>query len=97
MRAFQILLIFTDFESTDYSTSNSPDPSVSLYPVIGRLVYIMNSTPEYVSGTFRFIAFTADGLIYVGFNEGVFYRVPITGGSHQAILVNKPRLVHQSL
>lgn len=72
---------FTDFENIDYSTSNPPDPSVSLYPEIGE-VFITESTPEYISGDFRFIAFTADGLKSVGFNEGTFYRIPITGGGN---------------
>lgn len=67
---------FTDFEALEYSTSNLPDPSVSLYPEIGEIM-ITESTPEYVSGSFRFIAFTADGMQSVGFNEGVFYRIPI--------------------
>lgn len=71
---------FIDFENIEYSTSNLADPSVSLYPEIGE-VYIDESTPEYISGTFRFIAFTADGLKSVGFNEGTFYRIPITGGN----------------
>mgnify|MGYP000601523615 CR=1 FL=1 len=71
---------FVDFEDIEYSTSNSPDPSVSLYPEIGE-VRITESSPGYVTGTFRFIAFTEDGLQSVGFNEGDFYRIPITGGS----------------
>ncbi len=70
---------FTDFEVIDYSTSNPPDPSVSLYPEIGE-IKITESTPTYVTGTFRFIAFTNDGLKSVGFNEGDFYRIPISGG-----------------
>ncbi|MGJ8591894.1 MAG: DUF6252 family protein [Aquaticitalea sp.] len=70
---------FTDFEDINYSTSNPPDPDVSLYPEIGEVV-ITESTPQYISGTFRFIAFTNDGLKSVGFNEGDFYRIPIVGG-----------------
>lgn len=71
---------FTDFEEIEYSTSNPPDPSVSLYPEIGEVI-ISESTPNYVSGTFHFIAYTADGLHSVGFNEGDFYRVPLNGVS----------------
>ncbi|MCK7589135.1 DUF6252 family protein [Subsaxibacter sp. CAU 1640] len=70
---------FVDFEDIEYSTSNPPDPSVSLYPEIGQ-VEITESTASYVTGTFRFIAFTDDGLQSVGFNEGDFYRIPINGG-----------------
>ena len=72
---------FRDFENIEYSTSNPPDPSVSLYPEIGE-VKITESTPEYVTGTFRFIAFTGDGLNSVGFNEGDFYRIPLNGGNN---------------
>lgn len=71
---------FTDFDELEYSTANPPDPSVSLYPEIGELK-ITESTSSYISGTFRFIAFSADGLKSVGFNEGLFYRVPINGNS----------------
>ncbi|MEZ4801166.1 MAG: DUF6252 family protein [Gelidibacter sp.] len=71
---------FTDFENFEYSTSNPPDPSVSLYPEGGEIV-ITESTPNYLTGTFRFIAFTADGLNSVGFNEGDFYRIPINSGA----------------
>ena len=67
---------FTDFEEVDYSTANPPDPSVSLYPEIGQLK-ITESTATYISGTFRFVAFTSDGLHSVGFNEGIFYRIPL--------------------
>lgn len=71
---------FIDFEGIEYSTSNLADQDVSLYPEIGEVV-ITESTPEYISGNFRFIAFTADGLKSVGFNEGDFYRIPINGGA----------------
>lgn len=70
---------FEDFEDIEYSTSYAPDPNVSLYPEIGEVI-ITESTSDYVSGTFRFIAFTSDGLKFVGFNEGEFYRIPINGG-----------------
>jgi hypothetical protein len=67
---------FIDFEEISYSTANTPDPSVTLYPEIGEVI-ISESTNNTVSGTFRFIAFTADGLQSVGFNEGDFYRIPV--------------------
>ena len=67
---------FIDFEEINYSTANTPDPSVTLYPEIGEII-IKESTNNTVSGTFRFIAFTANGLFSVGFNEGDFYRVPV--------------------
>jgi hypothetical protein len=71
---------FVDFNGVGYSTANTPDPSVTLYPEIGE-VEITESVAGYVTGTFRFIAFTADGLQSVGFNEGIFYRVPFAGGN----------------
>lgn len=73
---------FTDFDDREYSTANPPDPSVSLYPEIGE-VRITGYTPEYISGEFRFIAYTEDGMNTIGFHEGVFYRIPFTnhGGS----------------
>jgi len=71
---------FTDFNDIGYSTSNSPDPSVSLYPEIGKL-FFEESAPGTVSGEFKFLAFSEDGMHSVGFNEGVFYRIPIGGGN----------------
>lgn len=70
---------FIDFEDTEYSTINLADPDVSLYPETGE-VNITESTSGYISGTFRFIAYSADGLKSIGFNEGEFYRIPVTGG-----------------
>ncbi|MEZ4793417.1 MAG: DUF6252 family protein [Gelidibacter sp.] len=67
---------FTDFENVEYSTSNPPDPSVSLYPEIGNIIF--KPSPEgTVSGEFRYIAFTPDGLKSVGFNKGWFSKIPI--------------------
>jgi len=75
---------FRDFENIEYSTSNAPDPSVSLYPEIGKLLFI-ESPAGTVSGKFTFIAYTDDGLQSVGFsgfNECIFYRIPISGGGN---------------
>lgn len=71
---------FRDFNDMEYSTSNPPDPSVSLYPEIGKLIFLQSPSGT-VSGEFRFIAFTDDGLNSVGFNEGYFSKIPISGGS----------------
>ena len=67
---------FVDFENISYSTSNTPDPEGNLYPEIGQVVIssIENNT---ITGSFRFIAFTEDGMNSVGFNEGIFYKVPV--------------------
>lgn len=76
------IAIFEDVDGTVYSTANTPDPSLSLYPASGQIIVedILNTTPKTVEGTYSFHAFTADGLRTVVFNEGVFYRVPILGG-----------------
>ena len=74
---------FTDFEGIEYSTSNAPDPSVSLYPEIGKLLFI-ESQAGTLSGKFRFIAYTDDGMRSVGFSgieDCFFYRIPINNGN----------------
>lgn len=67
-------------DGTVYSTNNRPDPSVSIYPEYGfiDLDEIVNNT---FTGTFQFLAFDDSGLNSVGFNEGVFYRVPLVSGA----------------
>ncbi len=74
--------IFKDFDGTVYSTANTPDPSLSLYPADGQIIVedIINSDPKTIEGTFWFHAYTADGLRTLNFNEGVFYKVPLLGG-----------------
>jgi hypothetical protein len=75
--------IFKGVDGTIFSTANSPDPSVTLYPVEGTISVqdIDNSTsPQRISGEFNFTAFSEDGLRSVNFIDGVFYRVPLTGG-----------------
>lgn len=71
---------FDDFDEREYSTANPPDPSVSLYPEIGE-VRITESTPEFISGRFYFIAYTENGMNSIGFNDGEFYRIPFTNSS----------------
>ena len=74
--------IFRDAEGTVYSTANLPDPSITIYPPEGiiQVEDIDNSDPKRVTGTFRFTAFTQDGLKSVNFINGVFYRVSLVGG-----------------
>ncbi len=74
--------IFRDFNGVVYSTANAPHPSVSLYPADGQIIVeeVENTTPKKITGTFRFNAYTEDGLNTVNFNEGVFYKVPLVGG-----------------
>lgn len=74
--------IYRDADGVVYSTANMPDPSLSLYPAVGQIIVedISNTEPKTVTGTFRFNAFTEDGLRTVNFNEGVFYQVSLVGG-----------------
>ncbi len=74
--------IFRDAEGTIYSTANLPDPSITIYPPDGIIEVedIDNSDPKRVTGTFRFTAFTEDGLRSVNFIKGVFNRVSLVGG-----------------
>ena len=74
--------IFRDANGVVYSTANAPDPSVSVYPTDGQVIVetVINTEPKTIIGTFWFNAYTADGLNYINFSEGVFYKVPIIGG-----------------
>ncbi len=66
---------FVDSENVRYSTRNSPAAKGKVDPQIGTLTItkIENNT---LTGSFVFIAFTADGMNSVGFNDGVMYRIP---------------------
>lgn len=74
--------IFRDANGVVYSTANAPDPSLSIYPTDGQIIVedIINTDPKTLKGTFWFHAYTADGLNYFNFSEGVFYNVPLLGG-----------------
>lgn len=76
---------FIDVNGVEYSTANSPDASVSVYPEYGEISLdeIGNNT---FTGTFHFLAFDASGLNSVGFNEGVFFKVPLLSGSIPAVV-----------
>lgn len=76
---------YTDANGVVYSTNNRPDPSVSIYPEYGfvKLDEINNNN---FSGTFEFLAFDASGLNSIGYNEGLFFRVPLTSGSIPAVV-----------
>ena len=74
--------IFRDSEGVIYSTAFEPDPSLSVYPAEGQIIVdnITNTTPKRVFGTFWFTAYSEDGMKSVTFNQGVFYRAPLTDG-----------------
>ena len=74
--------IFRDAEGIIYSTKNTPDPSVTVFPTDGLVIVddIDNAEPNRVTGSFRFNAFSEDGLRSVNFIDGVFFKVSLLGG-----------------
>ncbi|MFT4780454.1 MAG: hypothetical protein ACJAZK_002241 [Psychroserpens sp.] len=77
---------YVDASGTVYSTNNRPDSSVSIYPEYGfvTLDEINNNT---FTGTFEFLAFDESGLNSIGYNEGIFFRVPLVSGSIPAVVI----------
>lgn len=76
----------TDATGTVFSTANNPEPSNDptdpVYPEYGRIVIETIDTGALTfSGTFRFIAFNATQTNSVGFNDGIFYKVPLVSGT----------------
>ncbi|WP_298754395.1 DUF6252 family protein [uncultured Psychroserpens sp.] len=71
---------YIDGNGTVFSTNNPPDPSVSIYPELGfvKIDEVSNNT---FTGTFEFLAFDESGLNSIGYNEGVFFRVPLIAGT----------------
>ncbi|MCB0382407.1 MAG: hypothetical protein KDD05_03670, partial [Psychroserpens sp.] len=89
---------FIGADGAVYSTNFSPtegSPLYTPYPDYGEinLDQILNNT---FTGTFRFNAYTEDGLRVVNFsgttendpvNGGIFYRVPLTSGSIPSVVI----------
>ena len=74
---------FTDANGVVYSTLNSPNESLTLYPSDGEIVvqdFDNSVTPKTVTGTFWFNAYNEDGTMAINFNEGHFYRISLVGG-----------------
>ena len=74
---------FTDANGIVYSTLNTPDESLQLYPSDGEVVvedFDNSVTPKTVTGTFWFNAYNSDGTLGINFNEGRFYRISLVGG-----------------
>ncbi|WP_179313529.1 DUF6252 family protein [Winogradskyella undariae] len=73
---------YTDGFGTEFSTTNTPDESVSVYPELGKIIIeeidVVNKT---FTGTYRFLAFDASGMNSVGFTNGIFYKVPLISGT----------------
>lgn len=72
--------IFSNGANTIYSTNNNPDPDASLFEPDGQIeIYEFDTENNVVSGRFNFNAFDVSGFRTINFNEGDFYRVPVTG------------------
>ena len=67
---------FVDVDLISYSTSNTQDSEGTLYPEIGS-VNITKIEDNTITGDFRFIVFTEDGMNSVRFNDGIIYKVPV--------------------
>lgn len=76
------IAIFKAADGTVYSTTNLPDPSITVYPPEGIIEVedIDNADPKRIVGNFRFTAYSEDGLRSVNFISGVFYKVSLVGG-----------------
>jgi len=76
--------LFLDAGGVLFSTINTPDPNVQLYPTEGEIIIERldrrSDNVVIITGTFWFNAFSQDGLESVNFNRGRFYRVPILDG-----------------
>lgn len=69
-----------DINGMLWSTQNTPDPEVQAYPANGIIdIKEVNLEEAYVSGEFYFNAYNSSGMTTVNFNEGFFFRVPLTG------------------
>ena len=69
---------YIDAEGEVYSTNNIPDEEVSVYPELGEIIVEeIGENNSYVTGTFRFLAFTANGQNSVGYSRGIFFKVPL--------------------
>ena len=69
---------FTDANGIVYSTLNTPDPSVQVFPAAGQIeIMSVDLTANIATGEFWFNAFTEDGLNAINFINGVFFEVPI--------------------
>ncbi|MFD1062965.1 DUF6252 family protein [Winogradskyella litorisediminis] len=87
---------FRGVDGTVYSTLNAPDASIQVFPSDGLIeITEFNTVANTVTGSFRFNAFSADGLNSVNFIDGVFFQVPIrqniveeTGGTTCEIATN---------
>ena len=91
---------YIDENGLVYSTKYTPDPSVQVYPAEGQIIIEsferVDGANRAITGTFWFNAFTADGLQRINFNQGHFYRVPLTGGLDINVIVSCDQAVTAS-
>ncbi len=79
---------YLDGFGTVYSTNNTPDESVSLYPELGEIVIEdIDFVNETFTGTFKFLAFDAAGLNSIGYTNGIFFKVPLVSGEFSGTAV----------
>lgn len=71
---------YIDANGIVYSTNNDPHPSVSVYPELG-FVQIEEINNGSFTGKFQFLAFDESGLNSIGYNEGLFFKVPLVSGN----------------
>ncbi|TYB69411.1 hypothetical protein ES676_14230 [Bizionia saleffrena] len=70
-----------DINGMLWSTENTPDPDVHVYPASGIItIKEVNVVEGYVSGAFYFNAYNSSGMTSVTMNEGFFHKVPLVGG-----------------
>ena len=70
---------FITADGTTFSTLNDQAPNPPVQFTSDGLVEIQefNATANTVTGSFRFNAFTADGLSAINFIDGIFFQVPL--------------------
>ena len=69
-----------DVNSVMWSTNNTPDPSVQIYPADGVIdIKEVDTEGGTVSGEFYFNAFNSSGLSSINFNKGFFHKVSLGG------------------
>lgn len=72
--------VYNDGKGLLFSTNNIPNPDVSVYEPDGKVeIYEYDRDNNYVSGRFNFNAYDITGFKTLNFNQGDFYRVPVTG------------------
>lgn len=77
---------YVDAFGTVFSTSNDPEESAPDYPNNG-FIELDEISGNTFTGTFQFIAYDETGLNSVGYNIGIFFRVPLVSGSIPSVIL----------